>query len=269
MKQWIKLEFALLKDARIERLIDELGIKGLGAYTIVRLLVECRNDGELSMSELLQAGVEYSSRRIIRQVVNDYGLFYVNNNDRVCVRVRASVREDVRASVRGDVRGDVRASEPIISKENKNKDIEEEGERETALTSSTTSYSSPQRVIDQVRQWLMNDGNLIWREPMMMHSGYGLLLKLHWSEAVEFFIQHMLSQDKLGAMYNEHEARQYFTNFSKVSVGSGKALMSHLSQLNDKANHTTALPLANDGRPPKPSPTAQWSYATEEWVEIH
>lgn len=269
MKQWIKLEFALLKDARIERLIDELGIKGLGAYTIVRLLVECRNDGELSMSELLQAGSEHTSRRIIRQVVNNYDLFCVNENGFVCVCVRASARASARAGVRASARTSARASEPIISKENKNKDIEGEGERETALASSTTSYSSPQRVIDQVRQWLMNDSNLIWREPMMMHSGYGLLLKLHWSEAVEFFIQHMLSQDKLGAMYNEHEARQYFTNFSKVSVGSGKALMSHLSQLNDKANHTTALPLANDGRPPKPSPTAQWSYATEEWVEIH
>lgn len=200
MKQWIKLEFALLKDARIERLIDELGIKGLGAYTIVRLLVECRNDGELSMSELLQAGSEHTSRRIIRQVVNNYDLFCVNENGFVCVCVRASAR----ASARAGVRTSARASEPIISKENKNKDIERE--RETDLTSSTTSYSSPQRVINQVRQWLMNDGNLIWREPMMMHSGYGLLLKLHWSEAVEFFIQHMLSQDKLGAMYNEHEA---------------------------------------------------------------
>lgn len=263
MKPWIKLEYSLLKDARMVRLVDELGTKGLGVYAIVRLLVECRNGGVISMPELLQAGSEYTSRRIISRVVNDYDLFSVDDEGHVCVRVRASVREDARASVR--------EGEPIISKEKENRELE--GEK--VLTTSTTDLSSPQGAISKVRQWMTNDNNLIWREPMMMHSGYGILLQRHWTEAVEFFIQHMLAQDKLGDMYNEHEARQYFTNFSKIGVGSGKALMEHLSKLNDNPStssgqaHNDNCSAENDGRPPKPSPTAQWSYATEEWVEVH
>lgn len=267
MKPWIKLEYSLLKDARMERLVDELGTKGLGVYAIVRLLVECRNGGEISMTELLQAGSEYTSRRIISRVVNDYDLFCVNDDGLVCVCVRKSVRESTPASTRADVRTSVREGEPIISKEKENKELEGEGEK--APTISTTDFSSPQGAIDNVRQWLTDKNNLIWREPMMMQSGYGLLLQRHWSEAVEFFIQHMLAQDKLNAMYNEHEAKQYFTNFSKVGVGSGKALMEHLSKLNDNDNVNDNRLVEDDGRPPKPSPTAVWSFATDSWVEVH
>lgn len=278
MKPWIKLEFSLLQDARIERLVEELGTKGLGVYTIIRLLVECRNDGEMSINQLLAEGSEYTSRRIISRVVNDFDLFTVDDDGlvrasvRACVResAPASVRTSVRASVRTDAHASVRTGEHIVLnfKEKENIEIDIEGEGEKAPT--TSSMDSIQRV----REWLLDDSNLIWREPMMMHSGYGSLLQLHWPEAVEFFIQHMLAQDKLDRMYNEHEAKQYFSNFSKIGLGSGKALMEHLSQLNNKIHNETESLIADPesligNLPPKPSPTAVWSYATDSWTEIH
>ncbi len=57
---------------------------------------------------------EYTSRRIISRVVNDYDLFSVNGDGLVCVCVRERAPASVRASVRADVRASVRAGEPII-----------------------------------------------------------------------------------------------------------------------------------------------------------
>lgn len=268
MKPWIKLEYSLLQDARIGRLIVELGIKGLGVYVIVRLLVECRNGGRISLSELLQAGAGFTSRRIIMRVVNDYDLFSVIDGH-VCACVRTGVREYAHEGVCADIRECIREGEPIITKEKEKK----EKDRDTTVGSTVVVDDCFQKYSDE--SWfpriaeLLSPNNLIWREPLLMHCGYGALLCQHWTEAVLFFIEHAIIQAETDRLHTSKDCMQYFANFSRITVASGKALMEHLTSLHSKQDAVGQDMVVTDNRPPRPSPTAQWSYATEEWVEVH
>lgn len=62
----------------------------------------------------------------------------------------------------------------------------------------------------------------------MMHSGQPLLLRQHWPQAVEFFITHLLAQDNMHRVSSLHDIRQYFANFCRTSVPSGRALQQYL-----------------------------------------
>lgn len=267
MKPWIKLETSLLSDPRINRLMDDMGLGGLGLYILIRMNIECMGEGSLTQDQVWAVCKKYTRISKMMRIFYDYDLFDIRED--LHVRMPAHVPAPMPAREPGHMPepmpGRMPEHVPIGIEIEQNKEIDGDGEKPT----TTATMDS----IQKVRQWLLDDGNLIWREPMMMHSGYGSLLQLHWPEAVEFFIQHMLSQDKLDRMYNEHEAKRYFANFSKIGLGSGKALMEHLSALQSHDNDT--LCYDNDDQsligdlPPKPSPTAVWSYATDSWTEVH
>lgn len=123
MKQWIKLESDLLQDARIVRLVEDLGMKGLGAYICIRLSLE--KYGEvLSIKALNTLLVEFVRRELIMKVITNYGLFEVEDSF-VCACVPAPVP----AGVPADRPADGCAPVPIVSIEtNKYREIEEEKE---------------------------------------------------------------------------------------------------------------------------------------------
>ncbi|GEM_PF-5941715 len=264
MKPWIKLETTILSDPRIQRLMDEMGVKGLGIYVIIRMMCDA-NEGCM-YPDLCRGCGDLTSRKMLRRIIDEYDLFYEDVENPhvlrayVCARasVRAITREPAREPVRGPVREIARAPKPTEEIEIENIDI------------------------DNIREWLMSPNNLPWREPVMMHSGYSSLLKTYWADAVEFFLQHMMAQDKLSAIYNEHEARQYFSNFSRLSIGSGLRLKEHLQERAEKAlqaspsalheqngiQYYNGRPLPADA-PSRPSDTAEWDEASGTWFELY
>lgn len=267
MKPWIKLETSLLSDPRINHLMDDMGLGGLGLYILIRMNIECMGEGALTQDQVWAVCKKYTRISKMMRIFYDYDLFDIRED--LLVRMPAHVPTHEPAPMPAREPGYMPEPMPGCIPEHVpigieiEQNIEIEGDVEKPTTSTMDS-------IQKIREWLLDDRNLIWREPMMMHSGYGSLLQLHWPEAVEFFIQHMLSQDKLDRMINEHEAKRYFANFSKIGLGSGKALMEHLINLNDNQSRIAYQESQIDsGRPPKPSPTAVWSYATDSWTEVH
>lgn len=85
--------------------------------------------------------------------------------------------------------------------------------------------------LQRVRLWLLAESNLPWREPVMMQSGMAALLQEHWPEAVEGFLRHVLAQDNVGCLYDEHEARRYFANYVRTSKPPGRELQQRLASL--------------------------------------
>lgn len=272
MKPWIKLETALLDDERIKRLIKGLGVKGLGLYVVIRIALECRN-GRMPLAELLRFLAGYCSQRMMRSVINDFGLFGISENI-----VRASVPASVPACVPASVPAAVPASVPAgehISDENRDIDIY------SSIGSSGGDAAADDDAVCfskyRGEPWyprigeLLSANNMMWREPLLMHCGYGALLGSHWQQAVLFFVEHVIIQNELQRMATEKDCRQYFANFSRISTPSGRALMEHLRQLTPEQAPAACYdgpPVPQDA-PPRPSPTAQWDNATDSWTEVH
>lgn len=222
-----------MKDERIDRLIEEMGLKGFGVYVLLRLMVECSDDGIADLGALVRSANAYASRRLIMRVLTDYDLFDVEGSRvRVCVDGREPGRTDTPADTLADTPADVHfplsGKLEIYTSSSKEKEVvEEEGKAEEKVAGADGGVSA-------VWTWLQDDRNQPWREAVLMHSGYAELLRKHWNEAVGYFISHVTAQDQQDHVMTVHDTRVYFANFSKLSTASGRSLKQYLEQLEQK-----------------------------------
>lgn len=79
MKKWIKLETNLLQDERISKMMENYGAKGLGVYLIIRLLSDCL-EGCGRYIVLCLAG-KLARRRMVENIIQDFGLFVIDKYD--------------------------------------------------------------------------------------------------------------------------------------------------------------------------------------------
>lgn len=258
MKAWIKLETGLLQDERIKQLINKLGMKGLGLYVATRLFMGKCNGKETYVNDLMDFISGYCSRRVMGIILNDYGLFCISGGL-------------VRACVPGIAREIARGGEPISDKK-ENIDIYSSVGFSDGVAGAAGCFSKyrDEPWFPRIGE-LLSPSNMMWREPLLMHCGYGALLGSHWVQAVLFFVEHVIIQDELQRLGTEKDCRQYFANFSRISTPSGKALMEHLKALVPDVKPAVVYdgpPVPADA-PRRPSPTAQWDNATDSWTEVH
>ena len=276
--KWFKHEAMASYSDDLLLIREELGFAGLGVYWQIMEMLSLRN-GRCPMQQVLLLKCRAFPERKIRRVIELATGLVVDQGGFVCM---AKDKQETSKVFCSDVAPSDLAeqNDPTRTRIEENRietDREkEEAEEEKSDADADFPNKEPQTAvcsqIDRARQWLLDERNRVWREPMMMRSGYSVLLDRHWPQAVEYFISHLLAQDKLGDMGNEHDTRQYFSNFSKMSVASGRGLMEHLSALDQQQgmmpDAQTAGPPLPEGAPPRPSPTAVWNYATDSWTEL-
>ena len=220
MKPWIKIEYSLLSDDRMKRLITDSGIKGLGLYTLLRLLVSCRCEGKMPMKEMLEAASCYARRQHIRRVITDYGLFEVSDDDLVSAPSQAPARECVPEQVPGQVPeqvpGQACAGVPLLTisdemDKRKNKKERENMGGENAPAHTREAEAGESLRLEEVREGLCGHLSAIWRESLGMQlNDYDLMLR-HWPWCVDYFLTHVGALDEgLGSL---QEARRRFVCF--------------------------------------------------------
>ncbi|MDL2291809.1 DUF4373 domain-containing protein [Bacteroides sp. OttesenSCG-928-F21] len=73
---YIPLEFALLNDDRIVKLIETYGLKGLGAYMVLSIKLSNHSDLRCGKSTLQGVARAYGlGPKTIEAMLNDFGLF--------------------------------------------------------------------------------------------------------------------------------------------------------------------------------------------------
>lgn len=258
---------------------EELGFAGLGAYWQIMEMLSLHN-GRNSLRQILMLKCkgfpEWKIRRVIELAdalsVDQQGFVQLAKAEQgLSKELYSAVAQLDLAEQNSSMRARKEENREEIELEKEETEAEEEKSAADAASLNDEAQTAVSSQLDRVRGWLLDEHNRVWREPMMMRSGYSALLNRYWPQAVEYFISHLLAQDKLGDMADGHDTRQYFSNFSKLSVASGRALMEHLSALGQQtvitAAQTSGPPLPK-GAPPRPSPTAVWNYATDSWTEL-
>lgn len=125
----------------------------------------------------------------------------------------------------------------------------------------------------------------IWVENACMKSGYGLLLKRYFKEAVEEFRKHIELYDKGDELTCDKDVKQYFANFTAAGQRTSKALRAYLITLDTRrrADQKDGLfrfeqcidgrrtyggqPIPNDA-PPRPNASSIWNEETRQWVML-
>ena len=219
-RSFIQLEYDLMKDKRIKKIVSAFGMKGLGIYIMLRLLVEHCYGKSMHVNDAISAAKLYCSERVASYIIIDSGAFEMDNDGFIRAATCAP----------GPARGAGRAGEPL------------ESSKEDNLSSSSSMASllppfNDQRLTqadeEDIRADLMDEKNKHWREVVCMHSRYGQLMMKYWPQAVDYFIGHVVAQGRLGMLESYQEVRRYFTNFSHLSTPSGKSLRDYLASLEE------------------------------------
>ena len=145
---------------------------------------------------------------------------------------------------------------------------------------------SPQKPPQPIHHWeelvdgLSQDSG--WVDIACMKSGYGMLMKTYFKEAVNFFKQHIRSYDKGSELLDMKEIHRYFVNFTSPGSRTSKQLHEHLEALNrqcrakwpdpyrfeqrlDGQRIYQGCPIPDDA-PPRPDETAIWNATECIWI---
>lgn len=292
--KWMKHHGKASLDARMTRVINEMGCFGVGLYWRLCEYIECQGNGSYPREQLIN---ELKGRRLnsrhIHTLLDKFSLFVTLPNGFVTLsseQLGTVFDEDEPMS-----RGTLVEDEPMshgtsVEQPQRAHAIERDSKRENNNNNAHThewleSYKECKWYPYLVE--LLHSEQSLWREAVCMKSGYGLLLMRQWEHAVRLFALHLLTYDTGGQICSLQDARYYFNSYINPAIKSGRELKEELKRLDnpEQSQATAADPYrfeeringkryANghpipDSAPPRPSATAIWDESSESWIDFY
>ena len=249
-------------DPRMKHLVDNEGLRGLGAYWII---IE-----KLSILPEPRAQLDYlraycDSKKItlcyLKKIILEYDLFELDEDGyfmpkelnplhKKGEKTEKTTQEKPDSKAKNDEKqqkvsrnkskkqSDL-SSNTLNNKHlaknatNTNKKTIDINKTTTATTeekeaAAADALSSPQTTPAPIEPWHTLIDKLTeesaWLDVACMHSGYGSLLKTHIKEAVEVFRQHVILHDNGNVLLNMKDTRQYFVNFVRAGQRTSQEL---------------------------------------------
>lgn len=240
--RWIKLYGNTLNDKRLLDLRNDYGFQGIGVYCALLLQVECLGEGAQHIDTLTGLFNRKVSRKLIQSVLLDYGLFSVDQLGMVRSkdRIPGYSPEDMTELRRTDaivpcaenalVGEDKTNQEEITIKLRFRKPTLDEVQ---AYCQERVNHVNAAQFID----YYESKGWMVGRNPMK-----------DWKACVRTWERKRVSRND-----NDNDSLRY----------DDQSLIDNRSSLID---NQTLIP---SSAPPRPSPTAQWDFATDSWNEFY
>ena len=261
--EWIKLETNLLKDPRILRMIDEKGLCMLGAYTLLRLIIDSQGDKGVNQNYLEHAITDINRRfyPTCKKVLTDYGLFsyddlFMIHSVSTEPLTLAGVTYDANAQgVTTDANAHGVTPESSLRDNSLEKDNLENLERERGRHTSPAVGRSSSRpkffippTIEEVEAYCKEKGYHIDAEQFVMYyEQKGWKVKgdkmTKWKAAVSTWV-----------LRDKHSAKHDPANRRERDIPDASYIKPYTGYLPPNA-------------PPRPTPTAVWSISVDAWVE--
>ena len=249
-------------DPRMKHLVDNEGLRGLGAYWII---IE-----KLSILPEPRAQLDYlraycDSKKItlcyLKKIILEYNLFELEEDGyfmpkelnplhKKGEKTEKTTQEKPDSKAKNDEKqqkvsrnkskkqSDLSSNtlnNKYLAKNatNTNKKTIDINKTTTATTeekeaAAADALSSPQTTPAPIEPWHTLIDKLTeesaWLDVACMHSGYGSLLKTHIKEAVEVFRQHVILHDNGNVLLNMKDTRQYFVNFVRAGQRTSQEL---------------------------------------------
>lgn len=232
--RWIKLYGNTLNDKRLLDLRNDYGFLGIGVYCALLLQVECLGEGAQHIDQLTGLFNRKVSRKLVQSVLLDYGLFMVDQLGMVRSkdRIPGYSPEDMTELRRTDAI--VPCAENALV-----------GEDKTNQEEITIKLRFRKPTLDEVLAYCQERDNHVNAAQFIdYYESKGWMVGRNpmkdWKACVRTW------ERKGSSRPVNNENQSFITNHSSSIEG--------------------VIP---DGAPPRPSPTAQWDFATDSWNEFY
>lgn len=263
---WIKMPTAHLMDERIENLIEKDGAAGFGVYMLLIFELYRQRSHKMTIKKMLSRKYKGCSQTHLRHVIEDYGLFNIDENDHVTSAIDYCIGySSVAHLMRIGCDSDSLPSPARIKK-----------------TQTQTLYSSDYRrrniaAVDDIFREMETWGP--WSETVAMNSGFSRLLRDHWKEAIDWFRRHVAERSKESELLTIDDARRYLADLIHHPTTAAR-LQQHLQKAEDEARpypfedptsrpgartYMGGMPIPDDA-PARPTARARWTGS--RWEEF-
>lgn len=285
-KQYFKLETNLMKNDSTQRLIQDLGMEGIGFFMTLIFHLRKQKQFRCNVGELrILAANTGMNPEVAEKVVYKYGLFkFENINGQVYFsshHLNESMKEDLcraEASKQRLTRIKRRGDGKFV-KENQVPNIKEEEEEKTQQEAASQMLwrkklgEAWSKYIDEA----IEDRG--WLEAIAMNNSLPVLSQL--DKITEIFKRHVIVQGRESHIFSANEAKNYFANYARRGTPTYKTLMSELKEKQKVAKQTNPYRFENinpktgertycgiiipPSAPPRPSENAVWNPLTQQW----
>lgn len=254
--KWIKLYGYALFDERLFTLIERLSYEGLGIYYAVLMQVECVGEGSMQLEQIVASFRRRVRRKKILSVIFDFSLFTVNDFDIV------SVQHPIPGYPLADTGAQTGADTCDTPTGTEREDLEKSSindHNDTAtLNSGQARFLKPvlrfqKPTIEEITDYCQVKGYQIDIQRFYDFNetrGWmiGKTLMKSWKGALATWVRRQKSYDN-ESLRDESDPHENMPH-------EGQSLIAYPESLIDNL-------------PPRPSPTAQWDFATDSWNEFY
>ena len=238
MLDWIKLETSLLDDPRIQALIDECQMSGLGIYAMLRLHIDAQEGRGLPLDYLLTLGGKLARRKRFLHIIRDFGLFAEDEFG----MVHACALTPACGSPACASPAPACPAQTLNITSNEKNGI---GELEKDIIVVRKRFVKPS--VEEIRAYCLERHNAI--------------------DAEMFFDFYEAKGWKVGGSPMK-DWRAAVRTWERRGSG-GRAAPDLPRAETQSPQREVASQLIPEDAPPRPSPTAQWDFATDSWTEFY
>lgn len=243
--RWIKLFGNALNDKRLLNLRNDHGFLGIGVYYALLSHVECLGEGMQHIDQLTGLFNGKVSRKMVLKILTSYDLFTVNALGIVRSKgcIPGYTAEDLQELRRTD------APDPSAGTTH---ECEDETIQEEIIT--TMRFRRPS--VEEVRAYCQERHNTVDAEQFVDYyesKGWrvGHNPMKDWKACVRTWERKRVSRNDTLCYDNDALHYDNFINHKPSTI-----------------SHQDGSPIPDDA-PPRPSPRAQWDFATNSWNEFY
>lgn len=296
--QYFPFEANMFDDDRLCKLIEEMGMEGVGIY--VGLLAELRRRDNYRCNMQSIPRIARNMRTSISKlltVIIDYDLFLLEGDfDKGMLSapyldtVMAPL-EEIRASKRQG--GLARASQACRLPNGKfasKSQLVEKSKEEKSISSSTEEEKAAEVVVEKlspIQHWevYVNEAtsSQSWLELIAMQSGLRMDFFNHLPFIIRTFKEHVQIQGSEHSILSLRDAKSYFSNYIRQGTVTNKRIRELLGKQKARSQQGNAYryedvdPVTGTrsycgisippGAPPRPGENSLWDAVTGEWID--
>lgn len=243
MLEWIKLETFLLNDERVQALLDDYGLAGLGTYVLLRSQIDAQSGRGLPLDYVLKIGGPLARKNKYIRILRNYGLFTEDDFG----LVRACALTPAPESSASEAPAPVLSAD-VPTEEEKNRNLE------TDKSVIKKRFQKPS--VDEIRAYCQQ--------------------RLNQVDAARFW-DFYESKGWLVGKTKMSDWKAAVRTWERSSKAESLELSDESGSINHKPstiNHQNGVqyyngrPLPADA-PPRPSDTAEWDEASGTWFELY
>ena len=224
---WYKMPVTMLQDPRIEKLIEDEGMKAFGLYCALLCHIYSKRCRSLTLQQVMNIKEKGCSKQTLRKVLYNYHLFHISEDHHVTSSIDfLGFNDDDSDDIQNEFEmnseciptpAHVHIKTQTKTKKNDYHHSKKSDDGDDDVPSVYRSEPMPRVLMDPIQYIHSIDLHSAWTEAVLQTLGktnpiLRQLVMEQWEETKRFFALHAQAQAKVATLLSENDVKRYFTN---------------------------------------------------------